>query len=337
MIPRPRGAAARGRMLLLAVLAAASALALAACTPSKEIRGSGTIELDEIDIASLVGGRVVKLYVDEGDTVRAGDTLAVLDRGELTASIATQAAQVQRAAAEYRDMRSGPRTAEIMAARSELAAATAAADVADSEYRRVQELLKDNVVSAADADRARGARDVAAARRDAAREQLNLLQKGFRSGVVEVAARGADIARAELLTSRKRASELVLTAPASGVVLLRNFVAGEVAGPGQAIVTLGDPQRLWIRVYVAAPYLPRVRRGAAVEVTVQGVVKKFPGHVTEIATRAEFTPRTALTEDERANLVFGVKVRIDPTDGTLQPGLPATAKIAPAPVAGAGS
>ena len=61
--------------------------------------------------------------------------------------------------------------------------------------------------------------------------------------------------------------------------------------------------------------------------TVAGAPQAFPGRVVEIATQAEFTPRTALTEEERANLVFGVKVRIDPTNGGLQPGLPAEATI----------
>ena len=337
MTPSPRATTARPAMrtvALLATIALGASLALAACAPSNAIRAHGTLEIDEIDVASLVGGRVARLYVDEGDSVRAGDTLAVLDRGEVTAGLEAQVAQAERAAAQYRDLRSGPRTPELIAARSELAATESAAEVAESDYRRVQELLKGSVVSAAEADRARSARDGAVARRNAAREQLALLQSGFRTGQVEAAARGAEVARAELLASRSRAGELVLVAPANGVVLLRNFEAGEVAAAGQPLVTPGDPQRIWLRVFVAAPQLPRVRRGAAVQVTVQGVAKAFPGRVVEIATQAEFTPRTALTEEERANLVFGVKVRLDPTNGALQPGLPATAEIA---AAGSGS
>jgi HlyD family secretion protein len=309
-------------------------VSLSACAKSNEIRGHGTLEIDEIDVASLVGGRVARLYVDEGDTVRAGDTLAVLDRGEVTAGLEAQAAQAERAMAQYRDIRSGPRTPELIAARSELAAATSAAEVAERDHRRALELLEGSVISAAEADRAKSARDAAVARRDAAREQLRMLEQGSRRGQVEAAASGAEAARAEFLASRSRAGELVLTAPSDGVVLLRNFDRGEIAAPGQPVVTLGDPDRLWMRVYIAAPDLPRVRRGAAVEVKVQGVAKSFAGRVSEIATAAEFTPRTALTEEERANLVFGVKVRIDPTGGGLQPGLPAEARIAPAPAAG---
>jgi HlyD family secretion protein len=67
---------------------------------------------------------------------------------------------------------------------------------------------------------------------------------------------------------------------------------------------------------------------APAEIRVQGWPHRvFPGHVVEIASRAEFTPRTALTEEERANLVFGVKISLDPTGGILKPGLPADAVI----------
>jgi len=320
-MPESQAARAGGVGLLIA-------LALASCAAPHDVRGHGTLEIDEIDVSSLVGGRVARLYADEGDTVRAGDTLAVLDRGEVTAALEAQSAQAQRAAAQYRDLRSGPRTPEIVAARAELEATTSQADVADSDYARAQELARGHVISAAELDRSKAARAAAVARRDGAREQLRLVETGFRGGQVEAAARAAEAARAELVASASRASELVLTAPSSGVVLLRNFHVGEVVAPGQPVFTLGDPERIWMRVYVAAPDLPRVRRDAAVEVRVQGMRQPVPGRITEIATQAEFTPRSALTEEERANLVFGVKVRIDRNQGALKPGLPAEARIA---------
>jgi HlyD family secretion protein len=93
------------------------------------------------------------------------------------------------------------------------------------------------------------------------------------------------------------------------------------------ILTLGDPRKLWMRVYVAAPQVARVRLGDRVSVKVLGDPKSYPGRVVEIATRAEFTPRAALTEEERANIVFGVKVALDAPEGRLKPGLPADARI----------
>jgi HlyD family secretion protein len=143
------------------------------------------------------------------------------------------------------------------------------------------------------------------------------------------AARAAALAAdARLAGARSNSRELVLTAPITGVVLLRNAEAGEVVGPGVPLVTLGNPDRLWVRVYVAAPQIGKVLLGAPAQVRATGFGSRdFTGRVVEIASRAEFTPRAALTEDERANLVFGVKIQLDPTGGVLKPGLPADARI----------
>jgi HlyD family secretion protein len=250
--------------------ATALAIALGACSRSDDIKASGTIELDEVDVSSLVGGRIVRLYVDEGDSVRAGDTLAVLDRGEVTATLAAQSAEAQRAAAELQDVRTGPRAQEIAAARAELAAATADAEAAETEYQRTAQLFARDVASAAERDRARTARDAAAAKRDQSRERLRLLEAGSRTSQIAAAASGARAARAQVAASQSRARELVLTAPSPGVVLLRNFQIGEVANAGQPVITLGDPDRLWMRVYVSPTQLARLRLGQSVEVTVRG-------------------------------------------------------------------
>ena len=137
----------------------------------------------------------------------------------------------------------------------------------------------------------------------------------------------AAAARASVVGARSRLNELVLRSPLDGVVLLRNFEPGELALSGQAVLTLGNPDKLWMRVYVPAPELGRVQRGAPVDVHLTGFPATYKGRVVEISTRAEFTPRAALTEEERANIVFGVKIALDPTGGVLKAGLPADARI----------
>ncbi len=330
MIDRPVGGfvpKARTNVTRIAI-AAASLLAAGACAGRPAgVVASGTVEMAEIDVASMVGGRILELRVDEGDSVHAGDTLAVLSRGEIAAELQSQSAQADRAAAQLEDLKAGPRHAELAAARSELAAATAQAAFATTDFDRVKPLYDQQVASASDFDRARSARDAAEAGRNAAASQVRLLEAGTRTGQIEAAARAVESARAQTLAARARAGELVLTAPSAGVVLLRNFEPGELVPPNLPVVTLGNPERLWVRCYVAEPLLPRVRLGARAEITVDGVKRPFGGRVAEISTRAEFTPRAALTEDERANLVFGVKVDADATGGVLKPGLPATVRI----------
>ena len=319
------------RWIALGIAAPLSlALTLVACSNRSDlVRGSGTIEFDEVDVSSLVGGRIVRLFVDEGDTVAIGDTIAILDRGEVVASLAAQRAQAEEAEARWRDLRSGPRTPEIMAARETQAAAAATADIAERDFKRAQSVHEQHVISDAELDRARATRNEAVAKRNAASEQLRLMESGFRQQQIDAARRAADAARASLEASQSQARELILTSPIHGVVMLKNFRAGEVAAPGQAVVTLGNPDLLWMRIYVAAPELPRVTLGTPAHIEVRGLRQRFTGHVVEISPEAEFTPRSALTEDERANLVFGVKVRLDPTGGRLKPGLPADATISP--------
>ena len=145
------------------------------------------------------------------------------------------------------------------------------------------------------------------------------------------AKQGASAALAELSAARSIAEQLVLTAPRSGVVLLANYRVGEQVPPNSPVLTLGDPDSLWMRVYVAAPLLTRFKLGAPVEVRPIGARQSYPGRVVSIATEAEFTPRAALTEEEQANLVFGVKLVLEKSGGALKAGLPADARITPSP------
>ena len=109
---------------------------------------------------------------------------------------------------------------------------------------------------------------------------------------------------------------------------MRPVEPGELVAAGATLFTLGDPDSLWMRVYISAPQIVAVKLGQAAQVEVDGMPNRiFEGRVVEIATRAEFTPRAALTEEERANLVFGVKISLEPSGGVLKPGLPADATI----------
>jgi HlyD family secretion protein len=315
-----------------AFLAAAVLLftgSLAGCSRgNSRVVGSGTIELDEVDIASLVGGRVVRVLVDEGDTVRAGDTLVVLAHGEIAGEVTAREGESARAEALWRDQARGPREAERKAARAERDAAATALQLAEEELRRVIGLHQGKFASDAERDRARAARDEAAARRSSAEERLALLEEGYRREQIHAARGAVRVAEGQLFTAKSKARELILTAPIEGVVLIKSVEQGEVVGPAVPILTLGDPNRLWLRAYLSAPEVARIRLGAPASIRVPGWPgREFPGRVVEIATRAEFTPRAALTEEERASLVFGVKVALDLTGGILKAGLPADAAI----------
>lgn len=306
------------------------AILLVGCSreSSNQISADGTIELTQVDVAPFVSGRVVVVNVEEGATVRRGDTLVVLAQSALPADIDQRSARVSSAAARLRDLEAGARPAEIEKAEAELRSVTAEADRAERERTRLEPLAAAATISRSQYDAAVTAARTAAARRDAATEALRLLNQGARPAQVSGARAELETARGALAAGRATQSDLVLTAPIDATVLGRYVERGEVLGAGQVAMTLGDAKRPWVRVYLPAPAVPFVKVGQAARVTVQGLGARFAAaHVASVATEAEFTPRVALTDKERADLLFGVKLDIDDTTGTFKPGLPATVTI----------
>lgn len=148
--------------------------------------------------------------------------------------------------------------------------------------------------------------------------------------LIQVQMRQADPATRRQL--EVQADRFVIRSPVAGVVTQVPGRAGETSGPGQTVAAVSDLSRLKLTVYVLERDLGQVRVGQRVEVTADPFPGRvFPGAVTSINSRAEFTPRNVQTQRDRQNLVFGVKIAIDNADGALKPGLPVDARFAPVP------
>jgi len=295
-----------------------------ACSPSGDtIKIAGTIEIREVSIAPLAAGRLHRLVRDEGDTVRAGDTLAIVTQPGLIERITEARARHAAALARVRDLEAGARPQELETARAALTAALADSVRAQNEFARVETLHADNSASASQLDQARNAAAGASARVRQARESLDLVAAGPRANQLAAARRDAEAVDALVGQLIAQQDELVLRSPADGVVLLRFAEAGEVLAAGMPVLTIGLTTQPWVRAYVGQEHIARVRLGATVALTVDGYPGvTFPGAVSEINPAAEFIPRAALTERERADLVYGIKVRIDETGGRLKAGMP---------------
>ena len=262
--------------------------------PTRQCRGlrvAGTVEIREVRLSPLASGRLQRLLKDEGDSVRTGDTVAVLEQPGLDALIEQRRALADAAAT---------RTAEIRAAEAD--STRAANDLARARVLRMQ-----GIASPQEFDRLQTVAAAAAAR----------LQS------VRAAVRESQAARAAAQATEAIRDQLVLLAPADGVVLTRFAERGEVIAAGVPVVAIGVVRSPWVRAYIGERYVARVKPGLTVRIRADGYSDStFTGHITEIAPRAEFTPRAALTERERADLVFGIKVSIDDSSGRLKAGMP---------------
>jgi HlyD family secretion protein len=283
--------------LTLGVLA--GGLALAACTrDGGTLAVAGTVEIRELRLAPLAAGRLVRLLKDEGDTVRRGDTVAVLEQPGLEALIDQRRAQAQAATA---------RTAEIQAAEAD-------SQRAANDLARARPLRESGVLAPQQFEALQSAAAAAAARLQAVRG----------------AARESQAARAGLAAIEAVRDQLTLVAPDDGIVLTRFAEPGEAVAVGVPVVSIGLVARPWIRAYVGERFLARLAVGQPVAVRTDAYPDTaFAGHIVEIAPRAEFTPRAALTERERADLVFAIKVRVDGVRAAarLKAGLPVDLEI----------
>ena len=271
---------------------------LAAChADAGTLRVSGTVEIRELQLAPLASGRLLRLLKDEGDTVRRGDTVALLEQPGLDALIRQRRAQAQAA---------GLRVNEVTAAVAD--SARAANDLA-----RATPLAVRNIVSEQQFDALRAAAAATTARLAA-----------VRAAASESTAAGAALAATVAIRD-----QLTILAPEDGIVLTRFADPGEALAAGTPVVSLGVVRRPWIRAYVGDRDVARVKLGAAVAVRLDGTVGTLPGRIVDISPRAEFTPRAALTERERADLVFGIKVELDGADagGRVKAGMPVTVEI----------
>jgi len=296
------------------------------------IAASGTIEATEVEIASKVTEQIQQITIDEGDRVEKDQLLVALDRRELEAQL--KAAQAQRLAAQanLKNLEAGSREQEIKKAEAALEEAQANAEKTRSDWERLDRLHKDKVASDQEWEQARAAYDVAIAKQREAKEHVDLMKAGTRRQVIEAARGEAERAQAAEELAQVQLDQTRLTAPLAATVLLKDREVGEMATPGVAILTLGDLDHMWVTVYIKETDLGRVKLGQEARVSVDSFPgKEYPGRVTHISEKAEFTPKTIQTKEERVKLVFAVKVAIGNADGELKPGMPADVELPVAP------
>lgn len=136
------------------------------------------------------------------------------------------------------------------------------------------------------------------------------------------------VAKASLDLVSANIGNAVLFSPIDGTVLEKNLEVGEMAFPGSAIVTVADIKKPWMKIYVSDKILGKVKLGQKALVQVDSFPgRNFTGIVSAISSKAEFTPKTIQTKEERVKLMFAVKIAIDNPGLDLKPGMPADAEI----------
>ena len=288
------------------------------------ITATGTIEVTKTDITPKVGGYLVELKIREGDAVNKGNLVAVIDRPDLKAQLWRDEAALSKARAQLRDLEQGARSQELQEAAANLAAARSQAVKAQSDFNRYSTLFREGAISTQQLDASRSAHEVAANALTAAQSRYSLLLSGNRPETIVAQQLEVERSEAVLAASRTQVADLEVNSPLAGRVLSKNYERGEYVNAGAAIATIGDMNDCWVKIYVSTEQLGKIRLGQAASVKIDAYPDKtFRGEIKEISQNAEYTPRQSITQRERANMVFAVKVKLDNPAETMKPGLPA--------------
>lgn len=270
---------------------------------------SGTIQTDEVRVASRYGGRVEKLFAQEGDSLTNGQAIAELDAAELRA-------RSDQLAAQLAELEAGPRKEEIAAAKADWEAQVSELQLARTNARRAEDLFAQKTISITERDQSVTRANSLEKNVAAAKSRYDLLMAGTRP---EAIAQG----HAQLAQTDAQLKEMQIAAPSESVLEVLSVKVGDVLAPNQQVATLLLPH-LWVRVYVPEPWLGRIKLGDQVKVHVDAFPgKDFAGVVEQINREAEFTPRNVQTVEERVKQVFGVKVRLDAASNELRAGMSA--------------
>jgi len=288
----------------------------------------GNVDIREVSLGFRVSGKVASMRYEEGDLVKTGEVLAQLDDEPYQRAVEQASAQVESAKAHLNLLQAGYRSEEIAQARAQTKEREATASNAERLLKRQDELLITKAVSTQDRDDAEARYREADARWKSAKEQLALMEAGYRKE--DIAQAKADLSRAEaaLEIAQLQAQDTILKAPTNGVILTRAQEPGTILASGTPIYTLSLKQPIWIRAYVEEPQ--RIHTGLKVEVhTDNRPGKPYKGVVGFISPRAEFTPKSVETSELRTSLVYRIRITVENPDDDLRQGMPVSVKILP--------
>jgi HlyD family secretion protein len=300
-------------------------------SPATELVLYGNVDIRQISLAFEGSGRVAALRAEEGDSIKAGAVLAVLDTRTLVLQAEQAQAQIEVQQQNLLRLRNGARPQELAQARSRVTESQADAARAERELARLQEIAaatEGRGVSPQDLDRARTNVQVSRARVEEQRQATRLTEVGPRAEEVSGAVAQLRASKAQLALLQHQIEQGELKAPVDAVVRSRLLEPGDMAAPQRPVFALALAQPKWVRVYVSETDLGKVKPGMEARVTTDSHPDRpLQGKVGYISAVAEFTPKSVQTEELRTSLVYEVRVVVEDSGNVLRLGQPTTVRI----------
>lgn len=318
--------------LLLAIFAAGGLwwwIRTGRIVSTDDARVKGTI----VAVSAKVNGRVEKVLVDEGDKVKAGQVIAVIEQQEFQAQVDQAKANLAMAQAKLAATVAGNRPQEVAQANAGVLQAKANMENARRNKARDEVLFQKGAISSQQRDASRTAYDIAQAQYMAAAEQYSLSAEGSRREDVQLAQAQVQQARAALKNAEIQLTDTTIKAPVSGVVGVKSVEEGEVVAFGQQLFSITNLADIWVGANIEETYIGRVKVGQPVDFTIDAYPDiKFTGRVSEVGPASGSQFALLPTENTSANFTkvtqrLPIKIKADKSGYVLKPGMSAVIDI----------
>jgi HlyD family secretion protein len=308
---------------------------------------TGLVSTDAVIVSSEIAGRLQELLVKEGDTVKAGQPIARIQAQEWKAEMAFFANTEQQSASQVTEAQAGVRfqqdltsnqvrqaEANLQAAQAQVVQGEADLENASLNFKRMDGLYRQGVESAQVFDQARTSLDAVKARVESLRQQAQAAQAALalaNASAEQLAARRAALeatthqlaaAAAQKDKAKIRLDYTEIHAPMDGLIDVRAALQGEVVNPGQPIVTLINPDDLWVRADVEETYIDRIRLGDVFTVRLPSGERR-QGKVFYRGVDADFATQRDVSRTKRDIRTFEIRLRCDNRDRSLAVGMTA--------------
>ncbi len=288
----------------------------------------GNVDIRQVQLAFNDSERIIALFAQEGDHVRSGQLLGMLDTRRFAAGVADADAKAAAQRQVLARLEAGNRPQEIGKAKADMEAAQADLANAQLDYGRVTNLVAQTVETPQRLDNTRATLDMARARLAAAKETYELMVLGPRQEDIAAAKATVQADEAELALAQQNLADARLYAPTNGIIQDRLLEPGDMASPQRPVFTLALDDPVWVRAYVPETDLGKIHPGMKATVASDSFPeKKYDGWIGFISPTAEFTPKSVETAELRTKLVYQVRVFVRNPQDELRLGMPAVVTI----------
>ncbi len=285
-----------------AVYLAIFALFFASCKKTLDYDATGIFEATTVTVSAETSGKILSMPIQEGDSLRKGQNIAVID----TTLLVLQQKQIE----------SQRQSAESNSPDVAAQAASLRAQIAHQQHEcdRFARLLADGATTQKQYDDAQSQLTVLKSQLAALLSTLGKNRSSISDNAVAIQYQSEQI--------EEQISKSIIDSPISGTVLIKYAEPGEFAAPGRALCKLANLNDIYLRAYFTVSQLANIKLGQKVTVIADfggDEQYEYPGTITWIAQESEFTPKSIQTQDSRANLVYAVKIGVK-NDGRLKLG-----------------